>query len=384
MSDPRKRIHTLLTDGAIAGLSARDREEIESLLGGEPIDPSYERAAAAIELGLLDHAEPLPAELDATIRGQADRYWGFAELRPREPTLGGAGGELLLSADLEATPIRRVWERSPDLDELVLESSLTNGRIDRIGPGESLRGEILAATEDPLEVDEAPGEHERASQFDSEVDAQLDALVDEDDDERDAVPREAARPRKRSRSEPRSDERPSESSQLIPIPPDYRIARWATYVSAIAALAILAVALWLYSWRDDDTDPDELADKIEASADKLEWSFVANPDPLVSDDAGGSILWSSELQTGVMILRGLAANDPTKEQYQLWIVDRGREGPPVDGGVFDVPVGEQELRIPVDAKLLISDPTLFQITVEAPGGVVVSQQKRVLLVATGS
>ncbi|HLT38818.1 MAG TPA: anti-sigma factor [Enhygromyxa sp.] len=398
MSDPQKRIHTLLTDRAIAGLTDRELEELDALLDGEAIDPSYELAAAAIELSLLGHVEPLPGELEAVIVEQADRYWGFAELRPREPTLGGAGHELLLGSDADATPIRRIWERSPDnYDELVLESSLTNGRIDRIGPGESLRGEILPAAEEPS--DQLPrADPERDSQFDSEVDAQLAALAVDDDDERpepdedeDEEPEDedepepaAPRPRKRSRPHPHSDELLPRESQAAPIPHDYRIARWATYISAIAALTILAIALWLYATRDDPVDPDELTEQIDASKDKLEWSFTAKADPRVGEDAGGSILWSSELQGGIMTLHGLAANEPTTEQYQLWIVDREREGPPVDGGVFDVPAGEDQVRIPVDAKLLVGDPAAFIITVEQPGGVVVSRQDRVMMVAAGS
>lgn len=402
MSDPGKRIHTLLTDRAIAGLSEREREELDALLGGESIDPSYEIAAAAIELSLLGHVEPLPDDVAATIVEQADRYWGFAELRPREPTLGGAGGELQLGND---TPIRRIWERSPDnLDDFVLESSLTNGRLDRIGPGESLRGEILPAAEEPLDEREDELQAERDSKFESEVDAQLDALAvderdddndddedadDDEDDEDEQAPPEpvVARPRKRSRPQPRSEDRAPGESQLgaspVATPPDHKLAHWAAYISAVAALVILAIALWLYVERDDGVDLDELTVEIEAANDELEWSFAAKTDPAAGQGAGGSVLWSSDLQRGVITLRGLAANDPTTEQYQLWIVDRGRQGPPVDGGVFDVPVGEDELRLPVDAKLLVGDPAMFIITVEQPGGVVVSRQDRVVMVAAG-
>ena len=87
MSDARRRVHTLLTDGAVAGLSKQEREELLTLLEGVPIDPSYEQAAAAIELGLisqLDQVLRVPAELGASILEQASRYWGFAETRPRE------------------------------------------------------------------------------------------------------------------------------------------------------------------------------------------------------------------------------------------------------------------------------------------------------------
>jgi anti-sigma-K factor RskA len=380
MSDPRKRVHTLLTDGAVAGLSKQERAELEVLLGGQPIDPSYEHAAAAIELGLLEHTEALPIELEAAIVQQSNRYFGFAAIRPREPTFG---------SDADATPVRRVWERSPDnIDEdAVLESSLTNGRIDRSGE-ERLGGEILPAAEDP----------ERVQKFDSEVDAQLEALehkpslpvadddedlpfeLDDDDEPAEEQPeRKPKRPRKRT--QPPTEERAAEQSSLSPTAREHPITRWVTYVSAIAALSLLVVALWLFATRDDEPDVDELADEIAASDDKLEWSFVGKPDPMVGDGAGGSILWSSKLQIGVMTLHGLEPNDPTEEQYQLWIVDREREGPPVDGGVFDVPAGKDELRVPVDAKLLIGDPGAFVITVERAGGVVVSQQDRVAMVA---
>ena len=41
-----------------------------------------------------------------------------------------------------------------------------------------------------------------------------------------------------------------------------------------------------------------------------------------------------------MRFRGLAANNPTQIQYQLWMFDAERdERYPVDGGVFDVPAG---------------------------------------------
>jgi len=37
--------------------------------------------------------------------------------------------------------------------------------------------------------------------------------------------------------------------------------------------------------------------------------------------------------------------------------------------------------VPIEAKLRVQKPTLFAVTVEKPGGVVVSDQKRIALVA---
>ena len=53
---------------------------------------------------------------------------------------------------------------------------------------------------------------------------------------------------------------------------------------------------------------------------------------------------------------------------------------PVDGGVFDVD-SSGSVTIPIDAKLKVDSPYLFAITVEKPGGVVVSSRERLALVA---
>lgn len=107
-----------------------------------------------------------------------------------------------------------------------------------------------------------------------------------------------------------------------------------------------------------------------------------------ADDAGasasGDIVWHSGVQRGVMRFEGLAPNDPARFQYQLWIFDAGRdEAQPVDGGVFDVG-SNGELLVPVTAKLKVGEAKLFAITVERPGGVVVSKRERIVLTASPS
>ena len=95
----------------------------------------------------------------------------------------------------------------------------------------------------------------------------------------------------------------------------------------------------------------------------------------------GDVLWSSAEQAGFMRLRGMPANDPQRTQYQLWIVDPSRDKEPVDGGVFDVPAGVTEVVIPIDAKLQVSSPTVFALTREQPGGVVVSEGPLIVVAA---
>jgi anti-sigma-K factor RskA len=79
---------------------------------------------------------------------------------------------------------------------------------------------------------------------------------------------------------------------------------------------------------------------------------------------------------------GLPANDTSAEQYQLWIFDGTRDDRyPVDGGVFDIPAGATEVVVPIHARLPVRQAALFAVTVERPGGVVVSSRERIVALA---
>ena len=83
-----------------------------------------------------------------------------------------------------------------------------------------------------------------------------------------------------------------------------------------------------------------------------------------------------------MTFKGLPENNPTVEQYQLWIFDKDRdEKYPVDGRVFDIPNADSETIVAIDSKIKIAEATLFAITIERPGGVVVSDRRRLPLLA---
>jgi len=95
----------------------------------------------------------------------------------------------------------------------------------------------------------------------------------------------------------------------------------------------------------------------------------------------GDIVWSDTNQAGYIHVKGLPKNDPGHEQYQLWIFDESQDPKtPIDGGVFDVN-SEGEVVIPIDAKIKVKNPKVFAITVEKPGGVVVSKQEKVAALA---
>jgi len=143
----------------------------------------------------------------------------------------------------------------------------------------------------------------------------------------------------------------------------------------LAAAAASLVALFAWTARDRSPDPARERAALLARTETLrrEWTPTEQ-----AAGASGDVAWSQELQQGVLRIRGLAPNDPAREQYQLWIFDASREHP-VDGGVFDVTGGE--ILVPIDAKLPVGTPTLFAVTVEKPGGVVVSDRQRIVLTA---
>ena len=150
-----------------------------------------------------------------------------------------------------------------------------------------------------------------------------------------------------------------------------------------AAAACLLIFFNLPS-SDSSLPPPELtaAQKLEALRDisntqRLDFSPASDPYSKIS----GEVVWNDDRQEGYMSLANLPVNDPTKNQYQLWILDPKRDEIPVDGGVFDIPVGSETAIIPIRNALQVSKPTLFVITLEQPGGVVKSKQEVVVALA---
>lgn len=123
----------------------------------------------------------------------------------------------------------------------------------------------------------------------------------------------------------------------------------------------------------------EQRDKLIASAPdivRINWGDI---DPKKPKNIEGDVVWSNSLQKGYLRFRNIPVNDKTKETYQLWIFDE-KQKHPVDGGVFDADQAG-EIVIPIDAKIKVQKPTLFAVTAEKPGGVVVSDREVVMAVA---
>ncbi len=149
--------------------------------------------------------------------------------------------------------------------------------------------------------------------------------------------------------------------------------------AACAAAVLLCVNL---AWKTSPLpkSPAEARSALLQSSESVltvAWSAGPSEAP---EAFGGDVVWDNVLQEGYMRLIGLPVNDPAVEQYQLWIIDPGRDDEPIDGGVFDIS-DEGEAIVPIDAKLPVVSPAAFAITIEKPGGVVVSTQERLPLLA---
>jgi hypothetical protein len=121
-----------------------------------------------------------------------------------------------------------------------------------------------------------------------------------------------------------------------------------------------------------------------AHAVRAEWMAGAAAPP---GGLSGDVVFDPVTQRGYLRFRGIPANDPRQQQYQLWIADAGRAQPePVDAGVFNVDAAALiaaggEVLIPFEPRLPVRTPAAFVVTLEQPGGVVVSRQQHVLALA---
>jgi hypothetical protein len=114
---------------------------------------------------------------------------------------------------------------------------------------------------------------------------------------------------------------------------------------AVAAALLVAIAGWWPRIVSPPAPTGERAALVAAGARQIDWTATEDP---AAVGASGDVVWDAASQTGFMRFVGLAANQPTQLQYQLWIFDRQRDE-----------------RYPV----------------EPSGGVVVSTRERIVLLA---
>ena len=169
------------------------------------------------------------------------------------------------------------------------------------------------------------------------------------------------------------------AAQNTPAPAAPRPARGATWVawSGWAVAASLAWFLLYTNWpKPAPIIPEPtFAEQREVLLRDRNTRTALGEDPVTGYSA--TVVWSTVKQEGFLEVRGLAPNDPAKEQYQLWIVDPSQKHP-VDGGVFDVQ-SDGTVLVRVRNPIRVKEAVAFAITKETSGGVVVSAGPHLLV-----
>jgi hypothetical protein len=440
MSAARERLMDLLADRALVGLGPREQIELaELLVKVQDVDiNAFDQAAAALALATLGPIEPIPAALAARIEKRA---MASSEMRARPASDFASTRELdKLSPNLAQTQMDEVFEPPPA--EIVSSDLVSNDfkntfvMDDRPQPVAAMPASspTLDRPNDPYARAPArisaaptlasPPELANASPIPPPVTAPPSAqapLAMSGQPRVGSVPSAPALvsspPPMQFSSAPRMPvaTHPPTPSNVVPLqrPAAKGPSKAIAIGGWLTAAACLLLAIGAYKLRppagpvatlpttpiptptqSQPTEPPpppssvvasltpaELRAKLLAAEGTARADWSPTKDPL-GKSATGEVVWNKEQQKGVMRFSGLAKNDPSRAQYQLWIFDKTRdEKYPVDGGVFDVDSDTGDVIVPIKATLPVNAPVLFAVTLEKPGGVVVSKREHLVVTA---
>jgi len=160
------------------------------------------------------------------------------------------------------------------------------------------------------------------------------------------------------------------------------------YLGWIAAAACLAFAVWATRAPTARGVSERLA-AFEASANDIAsapwapFNDLTTGAPPEQPSVSGHVKWSESKQTGFISFKGLKPNDPSAEQYQLWIIDRRGLGQRISGALFNAAPDPKtgEVIVPIDPRIAVDNASIFAVTIEPPGGVWVSDMSRRVVLA---
>lgn len=169
---------------------------------------------------------------------------------------------------------------------------------------------------------------------------------------------------------------------------------WLGWAAAAAACIALAVNIWLTRVPTEvvkapptpipsprPLTPQEQFAAFERSTPNLIRASWAPGNVKDMKGVTGEVVWSDEEQAGFLRIRGLAVKTAPDHCYQLWIFDKAQDkATPIDGGIFDVN-HEGEMIVPINTKIKPEGPTMFALTIERHGGVVVSKREQIAAIA---
>ncbi len=170
---------------------------------------------------------------------------------------------------------------------------------------------------------------------------------------------------------------------------------WLGWAAAAAACVALIANIWLTRVASPDVSqlpptpipsprpltPQEQLAAFERSTPDLVKASWAPGNMKEMRGVTGEVVWSDKKQAGFIRIQGLAIKGAPDYCYQLWIFDKVQDkATPIDGGIFDVD-SEGEVIVPINAKIKPEGPTMFALTLERHGGVVVSKRDKLAALA---
>lgn len=160
------------------------------------------------------------------------------------------------------------------------------------------------------------------------------------------------------------------------------------WLAAAAAVLVAVIGWWprLFPATQPSLSPSQIVDAFNRAYPEDAHDVPMNTlkDDTLAADAKAVAVWSQVANRGFVKIKGLAANDPKKFQYQFWIFDGTRPAEtPVSAAVFDISqavydASTGEYIIPINPAVRINKPAAIAVTVEQPGGVVVPKKDRVV------
>jgi hypothetical protein len=377
--DPNQRLDELLDLDALAGLPAEEARELERLSASVPPQSlsesrfARERAAAALVLALTagkPRLEP-PKGFEQRLRGRLQKEIEAARAGTGKGPATGSGVVIPLQNRNASgpRPTRRSWLTPLGFGLAAAAAALwffSTQDVQRLRSSEqSGRMELAQVSAALGDARRAAGTERQRAETAESGRARLEIEL------RDVI---AERDRLRSELDSLRLERADRLEELA-------LAR-----GELADLRIRlaesedrsAVLKGLLEGPDEQLDLNRLL-TLNGTI-RIPWNALS--DPLVQNsEVSGELVWNSDEGRGYMRFSGLPENDPGQMQYQLWIFDRSlSDATPIDGGVFDIRAAADQL-VAIDPKIAVQEAWRFAITLERPGGVVVSDRSRLLLLA---
>ncbi len=337
------RFLELLSDERLGALAPEDRGELERLVA-EGADPGeFDRALGEL-LVALDAADPDQGEPPSVLRDRLIAHGRAVvapskvagTLPPPSSTVGwgwAAAAVVLIAGSIAVTMLVSTQRRSAEqLDQSRATIASLESRI-------SQNQAILTSAE------------QRLDEMRTRLDASGQAVTDAERALADAAMRELALGRKLAQATSNLDD------------------------------ARLTIARY-----EQPQDPAELKANREQLLEvpdtiRIAWAPFDLPDkPAEQGDVTGDVVWNDELETGYLRFVGLVVNDPSVEQYQVWVIDERGMEQKVSGGVFDA-TAQGEVIVPIRPGIDVRRVALFAITIEEPGGTWVPDLSRRVVVA---